>query len=228
MAEETKNGGRTKAEKFKNYAFGIGACTALILGLGNLLFDKAGAVEDKADSGYEKLAKTVNKLVSFSGKVQLKLAIIQAREQERTSMKLFQKLEASVKENKLLRERLDVIVSGKKVAMSKPRPAGAGRKAVPARTCPPGWVTGAGGRCRRVHSSVAAKMHVTDMKAQAAKLQFELERARRKKLEREKKAMSKKMQAVQKADIKHVPSKLDDVTQKKATVPKLPTFKNDS
>ncbi len=226
MAEDT-NGTRTRAEKFKNYAFGIGACTALILGLGNLLFDKAGAVEDKADSGYAKHAKTINELVDFANKVKLKLVVMQAKQEERTSMKLFQKLEMSEKANKKLREQLNALATGKKIAkVLKPKaPRYARVRLTP--MCKAGQVKDAANNCRWVPRSVAAKMYVESMKTSAAKIQLDLERKKRRELERKERARLKGVKSVKKTYIKTVPDKLDDVAQQRATVSKLPMFKKD-
>ena len=208
MADEKKLP-PTRAEKFKNYCIGLGALTALILGTINMAWDRSKAVEKKSDSGYEKLAKTVNELASFSSKVQLKLAILQAKEEERTAMRVFQKLEASEAANKKLREQLDAIAKGtvaKKVARTKPAV-----KVAKVSGCKRGQIEDAAGKCRWVPRSVAAKVFVDHMKSQASKIQLDLERERRKRAEREKRLMSKKVQAAQKTYIKKVPLKMDDL-----------------
>jgi hypothetical protein len=196
----------TRAEKFKNYCLGLGALTALILGTINMAWDRSKAVEKKSDSGYEKLAKTVNELASFSSKVQLKLAVLQAKEEERTAMRVFQKLEASEAANQKLREQLDAIVKGTKVV--KPKPA---KPVKVTKACAVNQVLDAAGRCRYVPKAVAARVFVDNMKSQASKIQLDLERERRKKVEREKQSMSKKIQAAQKSYIKKVPLKMDDL-----------------
>jgi hypothetical protein len=201
----------TRAERFKNYCIGLGALTALILGTVNMLWDRSKAVEKKADNGYEKLAKKVNELASFSSKVQLKLAILQAKEEERTAMKVFHKLEASEAANEKLQEQLEAIAKGTKVAaVKKPTKPRVKVAKVPVR-CNAGHVQDATGRCRRVPQSVATRVFVDDMKKQASKIQLDLERERRKKAEREKRAMGKTVQAVQNTYIKKVPLKLDDL-----------------
>ena len=199
----------TGAERFKNYCIGLGALTALILGTINMAWDRSKAVEKKSDNGYEKLAKTVNELATFSSKVQLKLAILQAKEEERTAMKVFQKLEASEAANEKLREQLDAIVKGTKVAAVKPKLT---KPVKVTKACDVNQVLDAVGKCRHVPKAVATKVFVDHMKSQASKIQLDLERERRKRAERVQQAMSKRLETTKMVSIKQVPTKAPPVT----------------
>lgn len=199
MGDDNGNGKKvlTRSDKFKNYALGLGACTALILGVINMFWDRVAPVEKKADDGYATLAQQVNKLAAFSRRVRLKLAVLQGKEEQRTSMKLFQELESVKRANQRLQERLDTLLAGKKGRAARPRAVG-----------------GAG----------AAKMAGTAGAAvQIAQKALEVERARRKKAEARKRALLRKIHATKKGDIRPVPTKLRDVGQKPAP-PAMPAW----
>jgi hypothetical protein len=193
----------TRAEKFKNYCIGLGALTALILGVwANLRGEPEAA----------KTWKTAQKLIQQNrdklNKLSRRVVYLQAHEEGRTAASIQVKLDA-------LQKKYDALGGGsgglkpKIVQVSRP---------VSVRACRAGYVTGSDGRCRPVPRAVAKKVASDKKDADAVKAALVAEKRKRAELERRKKELLRRLYQQKKAPpapkpLPKVPAKLDDAAK---------------
>lgn len=202
MAED--NGKRrppTRAEKFKNYCIGLGALSALLLGI---WANVKG--EPIAEKTWATLRIQVNALIESVNKLHVRVVSLQAHEEGRTAAEIQLKLDG-------LQRRYDALVAkqGTQTATSAPVPA----PAAP-RECRKGLVRGSDGRCRYVHRTVAAKVQEDKKRAAAARKALEAEKRRRLEAERRRRELMKRLQQAAKPAPKPMPKlpvKLDEAAQ---------------
>lgn len=211
ISEEVKK--LSRSEKVRNYCIGLGALSALILGL--VANFKGEPVAQKAtediDKTWRKLRFQVNKQSDAINKLHLRMVHFQGTQEGFTAGKLQEKLE-------LIQKKYDELAGSqpKKVAKlqqaKKPTAVAAKPAPKPKKECPPGRVE-AEGRCRKVTKAVAKRVAKDSQKVAEAQRKLAEERRRREELERKKRALERKMtqqkqQAVPK--LSPLPAKLDD------------------
>ena len=202
---EDENGKRplTRAEKFKNYCFGIGALSALLLGI---WANVKG--EPVAEKTWETLRTQLNYVSDTANKLQLRMTYFQARQELQTAMEIQQKLDA-------LQKKYDA-VTGKAPNPILPKPV-MKLTVKPPSACPKGQVRDSAEKCRHVHRAVASKVLKTEKRAEALGKALVLERQKSKDLERGKSDLMRKYIQQSKAPpppapkpIKALPDKLDE------------------
>lgn len=204
MVDENGNGKKRlllRSEKVRNYLIGIGAASALILGL--VAQFKGEPVAEKA---YDVLRANQNKQAKELNRIRMRLVYFQAYQEAQTAMTVQTKLEA-------LQKKYDELFS--KRATSKPvTPSTA--TPLP-RTCRESWVMGADKKCHQVRKPVAKAVKTAVAHAEETKRKLAKETKRRLAAERKKRELLRKIktQAQSKGhDLPALPAKLDDATKK--------------
>lgn len=193
----------SRSERVRNYLIGVGAASALILGL--VAQFKGEPVADKV---WEKLHKRMNTMAVNSHKLHLRLVHLQGLEEGYNAGKVAEKLDQ-------LREKYDALKAQTPAAM-KPRVATPTRLVTSgsARACKKGQIEVAG-RCKWVAKAVAKKVNADAKRAAETQRRLETEKKRRMVLERKKAALTKKLaaqkhqaQSIQK--LTPLPAKVED------------------
>jgi len=201
--ESEKRRPLTRSEKVRNYLIGMGAASALILGL--VAQFKGEPVADKV---WAKLHRRMNKISANNHKLHLRMVHLQGVGEGFHAGKLSEKLDQ-------LQKKYDALKAGTPLAAVKPvvKPTKVGAASKPVK-CRAGHIE-VGGRCTRVRRAVAAKVKADAKAAAKTKRQLAQELKRRMALERKKAAMARKM-AAQKIQVQAIkklvplPAKLDD------------------
>lgn len=183
----------SKSERFKNYLFGIGAISGLILGL---LSQFKG--EPVAQKTWDALSKQVNTISDAVNRLSRRVIFLQAHESGRMSASLHLKLEEADKKIARLEEQL-----AKKSAapdLSKPK----------SQSCKKGSIPIAG-KC--VMAPKAIRQQLMKDAAEKALAIFRLTKERKLRQELERKKLTLKQMAMPKApaSLKRLPSRLDDL-----------------
>lgn len=184
---------QSKSEKFKNYLFGVGAISGLILGL---LSQFKG--EPVAQKTWDALSKQVNTVSDAVNRLSKRVIFLQAHESGRMSASLHLKLEEADKKISRLEEQL-----AKKSAapdLSKPK----------THSCKEGSIPIAG-KC--VTAPKAVRQQLMKDAAEKALAVFRLAKERKLRQELERKKLTLKQMAIPKApaSIRRLPTKLDDL-----------------
>lgn len=195
----------TRSEKVRNYLIGLGAASALILGLIAQL--KGEPVAEKA---YEVLRVNQNKQAKELNRIRMRLVYFQAYQEAQTAMTIQSKLEA-------LQKKYDALLAGKPHAAVKPATKPTVVAAPPKKPdCKDGWVRGTDNKCHRVRKAVAVRVKNAAKQAKETKRRLYEEMKRRIVAERKKRELIRKIKAkvAQKsADLPTLPAKLDDATK---------------
>jgi hypothetical protein len=194
----------SRSEKVKNYLIGIGAASALILGL---IAQFKG--EPKAEETWEVLRANQNKQAKELNRIRMRLHYFQAYQEAQTALKLQDKLDT-------LQAQYDKLLASKKVEKVEPAPPAPKPQVNPA-DCKDGLVRGSDNRCHRVRKPVAKAVKKAVAEADETKRKLAKEMARRLAAERKKRELLKniKTQMQQRGnDLPALPKKLEDATKK--------------
>lgn len=197
----------TRSEKVRNYLIGLGAASALILGL--VAQFKGEPVAEKA---YDVLRANQNKQAKELNRIRMRLVYFQAYQEAQTAMSVQAKLEA-------LQKKYDTLLAGKPQATAPPVAKPPTVAAAPPKKpdCKEGWVRGTDKKCHRVRKAVATRMKTDARAAKETKRRLREEMKRRLAAERKKRELMRKIKArmgQKSADLPALPAKLDDATKK--------------
>ena len=189
ISEEVKR--LSRSEKVRNYCIGIGALSALILGV--IANFKGEPIAEKA---WETLRDKVNKQTIAIKRLHNRVVYFQAHEEGKNAAELQLKLDA-------LQRKFDSLKAKKTATQPE------------AKTCGPGFVL-ADNKCRKASTAVVRRV-VKETKA-ADKAEKKLLEERRKNLELERRLQKNTMQQQQSRDplpnLVPLPKKLDDAAKK--------------
>jgi hypothetical protein len=190
MASDDEKRILSRSEKFRNYLIGLGAISALILGV---VAQFKG--EPKAEETWTVLRANQNRQAKELNRIRMRLHYFQAYQEARTAMKLQGRLDE-------LQERYDALLTRKKTEKMT---------AVTPSDCREGWVRGTDGKCHRVRRPVAKAVKTVKRKlAEETVRRFAAERKKRELLKKIRAQTSQKM-----ADLPALPEKLEDATKEK-------------
>jgi hypothetical protein len=201
MAEDKDNGKKrplTRAEKFKNYCIGLGALSALILGLwanlkGEPTAEKAWETSEKQ---LNKNREAINKLGDGLRKLHLMFVHLQGQSEGYNNAKLIAKIEKLEKENERLQQNKSVVPSPKPQAAGGVGGVGPTRALVEVlrgkkvgerklKPCHPGWVR-VEGRCTKNRAKIAKAVNDARSETREARRKMLREKAKREAAERAK------------------------------------------
>lgn len=197
----------TRSEKVRNYLIGLGAASALILGL---IAQFKG--EPVAEKTWTTLRKRMNELSENMHKLHLRMVHLQGVGEGYNAGKLAERLNQLQRKYDALKASSSTASAGS-VASKKPTAVAVAPPKSPLK-CKDGHIE-IEGRCKRVARAVAKRVNADAKAAAAAQARLVAEQKRRMALERKKAAMIRKMQAqkVQAQSVKKLiplPAKLDD------------------
>ena len=191
-----------RSERVRNYLIGVGAASALILGL---LAQFQG--EPVAEKTWEVLRANQNKHAKELNRIRMRLVYFQAWQEASTAMDLQKRLEA-------LQKKYDAVIAGKpqaKATTSKPMAVAV---KPPDIECKPGWALGADKQCHKVRPTVAARIKTVAAQAELVKQRLLEERKHRAAAEHKKNVLMRSLTQQKSDDLPSLPAKLDDVTKK--------------
>lgn len=201
-----------KSERIRNYLIGIGAVSALILGLIGMFRGEPVAQKawETARDALNKQALTLNHQQKTINRLKTRMVYFQAWQEASTAMAVQQKLEALQKKYDSLRSKGGVGTAGQPAAP----------KIVAKPTCSAGHLLGDDKKCHRVRRAIAARVEKDAQHAVLAARALEREKRKRFAAERER---TKLMKSISKQSIDGVapkmlrvlPAKLDDAAKKK-------------
>jgi hypothetical protein len=195
MASEEEDKDRrplTRSEKVRNYLVGLGAASALILGL---VTQFKG--EPVADAVWAKLRKRVNRQDESIHKLHVRMIHLQGLEEGYNAGKLIEKLEQLQKKYDALKAKTTVAAAP---VAPKPTAIATATKPRASTDCKEGFLE-VGGRCKRVPKAVAKAVKAEVSKA---KRKLVVEKKRFLELERKKAALTKKL-ATQQQQVRAIP-----------------------
>lgn len=198
----------SRSEKARNYLIGLGAASALILGL---IQQFRG--EPVAEKTWETLRSELNDQAKAVNKIQARLVYFQAWQEARTAMEIQNKLD-------LLQGKYDAMVAKQKTQQATTAPPKPAPKPEAKPACKEGLVEGSDGKCHQVRKAVAKRVKEDAKRAETARKALEEEKRKRLELERRKSALMKKL--IQQTNgagdhpkpLKLLPKNLDDAVKK--------------
>lgn len=195
----------SRSERVRNYLIGVGAASALILGL---IAQFKG--EPVARQTWETLRITTNKQAERINRLQTRMVYFQAWQEARTAMDLQQKLDK-------LQHKYDALLANKKVTSTPAKPT-ATAAAPKSPDCKEGLVLGADNKCHKVRKAVAAQVKTAVKQVKETKRRLHEETRRRLAAERTKRELMRKLKSQSQqstSDLPMLPKKLEDATRKK-------------
>ena len=203
ISEEVKR--LSRSEKARNYLVGLGAASALILGL---IAQCRG--EPVAEKTWTTVRTELNEHTKTINKIRTRLVYFQAWQEAKTAMELQQKLET-------LQRKYDALKAGKSAAKA---PKSMPTKVAKTEKCKDRQVLGDDGKCHWVRKVVATKVQKSEAQVRAMRKALEAEKRKRLALERRKSDLVRKLIQQSKAadapaPLRALPKRLDDVTKRK-------------
>lgn len=208
MADEDNGNGKkrplTRAEKFKNYGIGIGAMSALLLGI---WANVRG--EPTAEKTWTTLRTQVNAVSDAVNKLTRRVVFLQAHESGRTAASIQLKLEEA--EKKIA--RLEASLAARGASPAAPRVAAAPPPSSPEKKCKEGYVS-VDNRCHRVSRAISKKLKAEKAETTRLTKQVAEEKRKRLEIERRKKALMQQLSTPPPpAPLPKLPAKLDQAAK---------------